>query len=101
MQFLHSVFWQNKTASLSYFSLVMSFVSLWIKKSPLLWVTFLFIAIILALDAHILSYIALYNPSEEKGFCFNDPAIGIVWPDLPSLISEKDRSSPWLEEVAL
>ena len=59
MQFLHSVFWQNKTASLSYFSLVMSFVSLWIKKSPLLWVTFLFIAIILALDAHILSYIAL------------------------------------------
>ncbi len=44
---------------------------------------------------------ALYNPSEEKGFCFNDPAIGIVWPDLPSLISEKDRSSPWLEEVAL
>ncbi|HEY2810774.1 MAG TPA: type II CAAX endopeptidase family protein [Rhabdochlamydiaceae bacterium] len=58
-QFTHQLFWDNKIATLCFFSFAMSYISLWIKKTAWLWATFLGIAIILALEAHIVSYIAL------------------------------------------
>jgi uncharacterized protein len=58
-QFSHLIFWDNIIASLCFFSLAMSIVSLWIKKTPALWGTFLIIAIILAWQAHIITSMAL------------------------------------------
>lgn len=41
----------------------------------------------------------LYHPEDEGGLMWNDPAIGIVWPDVGELIlSEKDRRNPNLDE---
>ena len=39
-----------------------------------------------------------YHPEDEGGIIWNDPAIGIVWPDLGMeyLLSEKDRRLPGL-----
>ena len=37
-----------------------------------------------------------YHPEDEGGIIWNDPAIGIVWPDLGTdyLLSEKDKKLP-------
>lgn len=44
----------------------------------------------------------LYDPTDEGGLMWNDPAIGIVWP-LPEgvevLLSEKDRKNPSLKDL--
>ncbi len=41
----------------------------------------------------------LYHPEDEGGIMWNDPAIGIDWPDVGELIlSEKDKSHPSLAE---
>jgi dTDP-4-dehydrorhamnose 3,5-epimerase len=39
---------------------------------------------------------AFYRPEDEGGIIWNDPAIGIAWPDLGReyLLSEKDRKLP-------
>jgi len=42
------------------FALAMSFASLWIRKTPWLWGSFLIIAIITAYQAHVISYLALF-----------------------------------------
>ncbi len=34
---------------------------------------------------------AFYNPKNEGGLCFDDPALAINWPLLPTFVSEKDR----------
>jgi dTDP-4-dehydrorhamnose 3,5-epimerase len=41
-----------------------------------------------------------YDPSAESGFAFNDPAVGIAWPDdLGELtVSARDREAPTLAE---
>ncbi len=40
----------------------------------------------------------------EGGILWNDPALGIGWPDLPVIVSAKDRAAPtlarWLENPA-
>ena len=43
----------------------------------------------------------LYCPAAERGMRFDDPALGISWPDLglPILLSEKDRHHPPLAEI--
>lgn len=43
----------------------------------------------------------LYHPSADRGIRFDDPAIGIQFPDglNPALLSEKDKKSPFLSEV--
>jgi dTDP-4-dehydrorhamnose 3,5-epimerase len=41
-----------------------------------------------------------YDPATESGFCFNDPDVGIRWPDLELLYSERDESAPRLAEIA-
>jgi dTDP-4-dehydrorhamnose 3,5-epimerase len=37
---------------------------------------------------------APYSPAHASGFRWNDPAFGIAWPLMPTVISEKDRNWP-------
>jgi len=43
-----------------------------------------------------------HGPGREGGILWNDPALGIAWPDLPPIVSDKDRVAPtlaaWLED---
>jgi dTDP-4-dehydrorhamnose 3,5-epimerase len=42
-----------------------------------------------------------YDPAAESGFSYEDPAVGIDWPDADSLTgSERDRAAPMLAELA-
>jgi dTDP-4-dehydrorhamnose 3,5-epimerase len=41
-----------------------------------------------------------YDPATESGFRFDDPDVGIEWPELELLCSERDRSAPRLAELA-
>jgi dTDP-4-dehydrorhamnose 3,5-epimerase len=42
-----------------------------------------------------------YDPATEAGFRFDDPEVGIEWPDdLELLYSERDRTAPALAEIA-
>ena len=42
-----------------------------------------------------------YSPSHDRGLLFNDPAIGIKWPDCGAslLLSDKDRVQPLLKDI--
>jgi dTDP-4-dehydrorhamnose 3,5-epimerase len=41
-----------------------------------------------------------YDPATESGFRFDDPEVGIEWPDIELLYSERDRTAPALREIA-
>ncbi len=41
-----------------------------------------------------------YDAATESGFRFDDPDVGIEWPDVELLYSERDRSAPRLAEIA-
>jgi len=41
----------------------------------------------------------LYEPADEYGILWNDPALNIPWPVQDPILSEKDRSYPPLAEV--
>jgi dTDP-4-dehydrorhamnose 3,5-epimerase len=41
-----------------------------------------------------------YDPDQERTVAFDDPAIGIEWPDLELTVSERDRAAPHLAEIA-
>jgi dTDP-4-dehydrorhamnose 3,5-epimerase len=41
-----------------------------------------------------------YDPATESGFRFDDPEVGIRWPDVELLYSERDRAAPPLAEIA-
>jgi dTDP-4-dehydrorhamnose 3,5-epimerase len=41
----------------------------------------------------------LYAPGDEYGIAWNDPAIGIEWPQVDYLLSDKDRRNPRLSEI--
>jgi dTDP-4-dehydrorhamnose 3,5-epimerase len=41
-----------------------------------------------------------YDPATEAGFRFDDPGVGIEWPSVELLHSERDRSAPRLSEIA-
>jgi dTDP-4-dehydrorhamnose 3,5-epimerase len=43
---------------------------------------------------------AYYDPATEAGFRFDDPEVGIAWPDGELLTSERDRTAPALAEIA-
>lgn len=45
----------------------------------------------------------LYAPEADRGIVWNDPAIGIEWPEEvdPDLISEKDRAAPTLADAEI
>jgi dTDP-4-dehydrorhamnose 3,5-epimerase len=41
-----------------------------------------------------------YDSSDELGFAWNDPAVGIDWPSQAPTLSERDRANPSLNEAA-
>ena len=41
-----------------------------------------------------------YDPALERGIAFDDPDVGIEWPDLDLTVSERDRTAPRLAEIA-
>ncbi|WCM25705.1 dTDP-4-dehydrorhamnose 3,5-epimerase [Sphingomonas sp. QA11] len=43
-----------------------------------------------------------YSAAYDKGLTWDDPAIGIVWPDIadPETLSAKDREQPFLSDLA-
>ena len=40
----------------------------------------------------------VYTPADEYGIAWDDPALGIDWPQLDLLLSDKDRLYPLLSE---
>jgi dTDP-4-dehydrorhamnose 3,5-epimerase len=43
---------------------------------------------------------AVYDPQTEAGIRFDDPDVGIEWPAIELVYSERDRTAPRLAEVA-
>jgi dTDP-4-dehydrorhamnose 3,5-epimerase len=41
-----------------------------------------------------------YEPETEAGFAWDDPDVGIEWPDTEPQLSERDRRAPRLSEIA-
>ena len=41
-----------------------------------------------------------YNPATEAGIAYDDPEVGIVWPDMELTVSERDRTAPRLADIA-
>ena len=41
----------------------------------------------------------VYDPATEAGIRFDDPDVGIEWPDIELLYSERDHTAPRLAEV--
>jgi len=41
---------------------------------------------------------AEHGPGREGGIRWNDPALGIAWPAIPTIVSEKDQVAPTLAE---
>jgi dTDP-4-dehydrorhamnose 3,5-epimerase len=41
-----------------------------------------------------------FDPATESGFAYDDPDVGIEWPDIELLYSERDRTAPRLAEIA-
>ncbi len=41
-----------------------------------------------------------YVADIESGFAFDDPDVGIEWPDVELLVSDRDRRAPRLAEIA-
>ena len=42
---------------------------------------------------------AYYDPAIERGFRFDDPAVGIDWPRIELVTSERDENAPLLAEL--
>ncbi|MEA2332366.1 MAG: dTDP-4-dehydrorhamnose 3,5-epimerase [Thermoleophilaceae bacterium] len=42
-----------------------------------------------------------YDPAAESGFRFDDPEVGIEWPDVEAQVSQRDREAPLLSELSL
>ena len=41
-----------------------------------------------------------YDDATERGIKYDDPEVGIQWPDVPLIPSERDANAPLLSEVA-
>jgi dTDP-4-dehydrorhamnose 3,5-epimerase len=41
-----------------------------------------------------------YDSSTESAIRFDDPEVGVIWPDVDLLYSERDRAAPTLSEIA-
>jgi dTDP-4-dehydrorhamnose 3,5-epimerase len=40
-----------------------------------------------------------YDPAVERGIAWDDPDVGIVWPELETTVSDRDAGAPRLREV--
>lgn len=40
-----------------------------------------------------------YDESVERGVAYDDPQLGIEWPDIELIVSARDRSAPRLDEI--
>jgi dTDP-4-dehydrorhamnose 3,5-epimerase len=50
--------------------------------------------------AHVLYKVStIYNAQEEKSFRYDDPSVGIQWPEASPILSDKDRDAPFLKEI--
>jgi dTDP-4-dehydrorhamnose 3,5-epimerase len=43
---------------------------------------------------------AYYDAATEREFAYDDPDVGIGWPDLELQVSDRDRAAPRLREIA-
>ena len=51
-------------------------------------------------EAHIIyKTTEVYNPTTEKSFRYDDPEVGIRWPEGTKITSNKDQSAPYFSEV--
>ena len=41
-----------------------------------------------------------FDGATEAGIAFDDPGVGIEWPDMELIVSERDRTAPRLAEIA-
>ena len=41
-----------------------------------------------------------YDPELERGIAYDDPDIGIEWPDMELTVSDRDTRAPRLAEIA-
>ncbi len=41
-----------------------------------------------------------YDPAAESGFRYDDPEVGIEWPDFELTVSERDAQAPRFRDVA-
>jgi dTDP-4-dehydrorhamnose 3,5-epimerase len=41
-----------------------------------------------------------YDAATEAGIAFDDPDVGIEWPDLELIVSDRDHTAPRLADVA-
>ena len=39
-----------------------------------------------------------HGPGNEGGILWNDPDLGITWPDIPPIVSDKDQKQPTLKQ---
>jgi dTDP-4-dehydrorhamnose 3,5-epimerase len=53
-------------------------------------------------DAAVFAYKCTrpYNPRNERAIRYDDPGIGIEWPIIDPLVSDKDAAAPLLDQVA-
>lgn len=42
----------------------------------------------------------VYDPAGDRSLAWDDPDVGIDWPETPALISPKDRAAPRLRDLA-
>ena len=43
---------------------------------------------------------AYYDPKLERGIAYDDPDLGIEWPKLDPVVSERDANAPRLAQIA-
>ena len=57
---------------------------------------------VLSDTAHVMYKVSsLYDPKEERSFFFDDPDVGIVWPEGDRIVSPRDRAAPSFSQVTL
>ncbi|MBA3722229.1 MAG: dTDP-4-dehydrorhamnose 3,5-epimerase [Parachlamydiaceae bacterium] len=57
---------------------------------------------VLSEEAHVMYKVSMpYDAKHEKGFRWDDPDINIQWPVDNPLVSERDQTSPFFNEIGL